>query len=471
MPELSSGDVQRFVELGQTGRELMRKGDAPGAASAFLGQIAITPVNAEPYVSLALLEAARGEQQAALYYLRSAVLRGFTDLTAIERAEAWSSMRRGSGFLDLQDAIPALLEAERKWGDWSTFRARSAPPDLASALGEQTRLRERIDAMAPALGARNVRLWHRTIDRATAAALATYVEQRADAPDLEQALERLMAIYAGSPLLRWELLPPEAAGRLRKVADVALERFPESSLRSGALVCGALARFPERDRKGVLTPPALESIRASLDEVLSHDAESPFLALAAEGSVRAEAAAGRMDLAAARYRGFRESHASDHEVLARVRDELGEMALWAGGLPEFEGRTVDGATVDREALRGKIVVVDFWATWCAPCVEQLPTLRRISEKHAGEVLVLGVNLDRGEDLTVEALRAWVAREGVPGVQIHDGRSWESELVRLFGVKEIPFSVLAGADGTVLAVNAHGSALEKAVKSAIGRGSR
>jgi hypothetical protein len=66
----------------------------------------------------------------------------------------------------------------------------------------------------------------------------------------------------------------------------------------------------------------------------------------------------------------------------------------------------------------------------------------------------------------EDLKAWLATEKVAGRHIQDGAGWDSEVVRQFGVKEIPFSVVVAADGTVLAVNEHGKGLEKAVAAAL-----
>jgi hypothetical protein len=82
------------------------------------------------------------------------------------------------------------------------------------------------------------------------------------------------------------------------------------------------------------------------------------------------------------------------------------------------------------------------------------------------VVVLGVNLDAAEDCAVEELDRWVAHHDVPGSHLHDGLSWDSELVKTFGVREIPFNVVVGPDGSVLAVNEHGKRLEKAVKAAV-----
>jgi len=148
-------------------------------------------------------------------------------------------------------------------------------------------------------------------------------------------------------------------------------------------------------------------------------------------------------------------------VRLRIRDQL-------GGLPEFRATTLAGRTVASEEFRGKVVVLDFWATWCQPCVEEFPALRRIDEQHGDDVVLLGVNLDWSDDLSIQALRDWIALENVPGDHVHDGLSWDSELVKAFGVQEIPFNVVVAPNGDVVAVNERGKRLEKAVRTAIQR---
>ena len=113
-------------------------------------------------------------------------------------------------------------------------------------------------------------------------------------------------------------------------------------------------------------------------------------------------------------------------------------------------------------------MVVFWATWCRPCVDEFPTIRRIAERHGEKVSVVGFSLDSGSDIDAEALRTWIAAQKLPGRQVRDGASWDSEIVRAFGVKEIPFTVLVDGTGAVLAVNEHGKALEKAVATAVGK---
>jgi thiol-disulfide isomerase/thioredoxin len=186
-----------------------------------------------------------------------------------------------------------------------------------------------------------------------------------------------------------------------------------------------------------------------------------------EGRARAEAELGRMDQASRRYRQFREQHATETALLETVHERLGTLALRLAGLPAFSATTLEGAPFDSQELRGKVVVVDFWATWCAPCLEAFPTLRKIEGRHGADVVLLGVSLDGKDDMEREALRDWVSRTKVPGKQLHDGRGWGSDLVRRFGVEEIPFTVVVGRDGTVLSVGERGKELERTVQTAVG----
>ena len=96
---------------------------------------------------------------------------------------------------------------------------------------------------------------------------------------------------------------------------------------------------------------------------------------------------------------------------------------------------------------------------------RVPPWANNAKRHGDEVSIVGINLDSAEDLSAEELRQWVVTREMEGLQVHDGECWDSPLVKQFGVREIPFTVVVGPDGSVLAVNEHGKGLEKAVKAA------
>ena len=459
-PALTLGEVERFVALGERGWASLKSGQDGGAEAAFLGQVAIFPGNPEPHLSLALLEARRGHGARGIEHLRAAVVRGFRDMGRVERSEAWAGLRHDVRFEKLCLAVPLLEAEEQLRSGWSEVGTAQTPPDLSSVLENHLRMAARLYWMAPALGPRLVHLWKRKLDQNAAAQLEAYVTSRPDAPDLDGAVARLMTLYPDGGLETWQVLPAEPARRLKTVARTALDRFPDSPMRPGALACRALAANAMRDRAGRLDPQAAAAATADLEAVLAGGAGAPYARLAAVGLVQLEVEQDRWPRARERF------EALDGTLRRAVREDLGPLALRVLGVPEFWGTALDGTVVDRAGLDGTVAILDFWATWCRPCEEEFTTIRKIARRHGERVRIVGVNLDRGEEVTPEALRTWVRVEGLPGHHLHDGRGWQSELVAAFGVRKIPFTVVVAADGSVRVVGAHGKVLEKAVADAL-----
>jgi thiol-disulfide isomerase/thioredoxin len=108
-------------------------------------------------------------------------------------------------------------------------------------------------------------------------------------------------------------------------------------------------------------------------------------------------------------------------------------------LPDVTVRTIDGREIASKDLAGKIVLVNFWATWCAPCVQEMPALEQVARAHADEMVILGVAVDG----TPDKLRAVAAERGVtyPIVQI------DPRLERHWGRPSyLPTSYLYAKDG-------------------------
>lgn len=100
-------------------------------------------------------------------------------------------------------------------------------------------------------------------------------------------------------------------------------------------------------------------------------------------------------------------------------------------------RGVDGSSWDRKRLQGKIVVLDFWATWCAPCLNQIPDIKRLHDSHSrDELIILGVNLDTGGN---RSLRRWLNlnRHKVTWPQLFTRGGFNGPLPRCYGIKDIP----------------------------------
>ncbi len=116
-----------------------------------------------------------------------------------------------------------------------------------------------------------------------------------------------------------------------------------------------------------------------------------------------------------------------------------------------------GSTISMAALKGKVVVVDFWATWCGPCVAEMPTMKKLYEKFHGQgVEFLGVSLDQPKEQGgLDALKKFVKEHEIRWPQYYQGKYWQSEFSKSWGINSIPTMFLVDQEGKLVSVEARG----------------
>ncbi|MEO1525722.1 MAG: TlpA disulfide reductase family protein [Planctomycetota bacterium] len=129
--------------------------------------------------------------------------------------------------------------------------------------------------------------------------------------------------------------------------------------------------------------------------------------------------------------------------------------------------TSTGEVLDWDSYRGKVVLVDFWASWCGPCRAEIPNMKRNLEAYAGKFDIVGVNLDRN----IEAMNKYVEDQELTWVNlISDDEAkmgWENPMATYYGVSGIPTAILVNQKGDVVSLRARGKELDRLLEELLG----
>jgi peroxiredoxin len=157
---------------------------------------------------------------------------------------------------------------------------------------------------------------------------------------------------------------------------------------------------------------------------------------------------------------------SDPQYIASLNAAIGRLEAMADGAmaPDIEGPTPDGKTMKLSDFRGKVVMIDFWASWCRPCRMENPNvLKAYNKYHPKGFEILGVSLDQERNKWTAAIQ----QDGLIWQHISDLRGWQSQPAGVYGVNSIPATVLVDKEGKIIARNLRGPALEEKLKEIFG----
>ena len=125
--------------------------------------------------------------------------------------------------------------------------------------------------------------------------------------------------------------------------------------------------------------------------------------------------------------------------------------------------TTAGDRITLESYKGKVLLLDFWASWCKPCRQEMPVVKSVyKEFHGKGFEILGVSLDQSE----ASFRGYIERQGITWPQIFDGKGWRSPVGQQYGINSIPATFLLDRDGTIRHRDLRGEKLREAVRELI-----
>lgn len=285
------------------------------------------------------------------------------------------------------------------------------------------------------------------------AAAGRYLQDKPEAEDRDQAA--LAAVRAANKYRQYDAQMENDASIVFDTAKRFLEGWPDSEHRPEVELVQAIATwkaFGEDDQAETVQRRANEA-NGLLEALEAGFGESPEATKAKiwRLNIAMELSDANVTPAITDLYGQVEPALSEDEELQRYAWQEAPRAMFQiNGEKLFDGVDLDGTRWNWETMKGKVVLIDFWATWCGPCVADIPQLKETYDKYRDAGFrIVGVSLDRGgKDEFLEEC----GDLGVEWPQIFDGKGWDSVLAKSFNVWGIPTPVLLDRDGRVVGVH-------------------
>jgi thiol-disulfide isomerase/thioredoxin len=152
--------------------------------------------------------------------------------------------------------------------------------------------------------------------------------------------------------------------------------------------------------------------------------------------------------------------------ISRLDYEMKKAGTFTPGFeaPDLVGMTPDSSQYSLAKMRGKVVLVDFWASWCGPCRREMPNVKANYTKYKDKGFdILGVSLDR----EIGAWKGAIQSDGLEWHHISDLKGWQSAHAALYSITSIPQTVLVDKEGRIIARNIRGEQLGEKLKEIFG----
>jgi peroxiredoxin len=153
------------------------------------------------------------------------------------------------------------------------------------------------------------------------------------------------------------------------------------------------------------------------------------------------------------------------EAAAAAAKKIQDGLVVGAKFPDFNVSDLNGKSLSVANYKGKVVLIDFWATWCGPCVAELPNVLDTYQKyHSQGFAIVGVSLDEDR----QKLESFVKEKNMTWQQYFDGKGWQNELAVKYGIEAIPATFLLDGNGKIIGKDLRGEELQAAVANAVAK---
>lgn len=463
--------TDEYRELTNNGYTLLDEGKTEEAKAAFTRQTELVPEGRWGAYNLACLHGRTGDVENGIIWATKAVDVGFDNPAQLRSDPDLESLRADSRF----DAIVNKAEANMHAKGHMFANGLPTYTGLPEGVADEATLEEWLDNRKQLLG-KNRSVW---MDWQFVAAqmdlearrLAALKELKQDDPEFDFGLERVRAITRIRSV--YDAWGPLAQGAIRE-AESYLATKPSAEGAAEAIYRAGIASYCEHHPKDNFHPKWPATERAMRERFAQVPSGTKYHGAAQAWLIEADLIAAGEDTGPVlpKIRQFAEMHRDDEQAMAIAGAFFQEKVVESLWPIPIDATDIDNKPVSLDQYKGKVVLVDFWATWCGPCRGELPHILAAYDKFKAQGFdILSISLDYADKTTMDDYRAWIAEKGMTKWRhIYDLQDWKGPLVSAYLVRGIPNPILIGRDGALVAMgdDCRGEKLAETIEKALSK---
>jgi thiol-disulfide isomerase/thioredoxin len=448
-PEFSNSfSISMANNLIKQGQTLLEDGDAEGAIAKFEEIRKLVTSKWMPDYQIACAYARAGQKANAIEKLNQLVRNGFDYPDKLNDSADLESLRDDPQFNEV------ALQAQKNYEEGTAALIKGIP-EYDETTGEFSN-EEELDQWVKEQDGLHYR--HRSIWTATelltakidmrARYLAALKAFRSGDPDFDYGRERVRAAICLNSLARpgW--------GVITDIVQHEVDAYARSALNPNALAeayflagMASSLKYTNSDPHRIDGYDQASYYLEKIDEGNQYYGPAKILMLVNElmsPDTNEERAAAKLNTSIQEF-------PDNHDIYSIISTRLNHDAVRVLWPIPLDVPDIDDDRVSLDKYRGRVVLIDFWAISCIPCVKELPHLVEVYNKYHNDGFeIISICLDSADKTTLDELRRWISDKGMKWRHIYDGRAWKSELVQRFFIGTIPAPFLVSRDGKLIA---------------------